>query len=97
MQVRQRPFKAIADLNAHLSIVLGDQKQHAIVVARLPEFPCPEQSVRIGFDRLSAEVRHGRHHQLSRGRFLERLEFRSDRRFGCGVDHPRIINHSASQ
>ena len=69
--VGQRPFEAVADLDAHPPLLRRDQKESAVVLLRLAQFPGPEEPVCVGLDLLAAERRHGRHDELNAGLLLE--------------------------
>src|SRR5690606_18525450 len=50
VQVGQRAFQPVADLDAHAPVVAGDEKQDAVILAGLAETPVPEQAVGIRLD-----------------------------------------------
>ena len=97
MQVGQRAFEPVADLDAHLAVVLGDQQQDAVVLAGLAEAPGAEQPVGIGLDRLAVEAVDGGDDDLVGAIFLEVCELLRQRGFGRRVDHAGIVDHAAGQ
>ena len=74
MQVGERAFETVADLDPHLSIALRDEQQNAVVLARLAKAPGAEQPVGVGLDGLAAEALDGCDDDLVRGFALERLQ-----------------------
>ena len=56
MQVGQRAFQPIADLDAHFSVVARNEKQDAVVLPGLTKAPGTEQAVCVGLDRLAVEA-----------------------------------------
>ena len=54
--VGQHAFEAVADLDAHLPVVLGDQEDRAVVLALVPDLPRVGDADRIRFDRSPAAV-----------------------------------------
>ena len=97
MQVGQRALKPVADLDAHLPVVAGNQQQDAVVLAALAERPGAKQPVGVGLDGLAAEIGNGRDDDLVGGLLLEVGEFLDEQRFRRGVDQPGIVDNPAGQ
>ena len=89
VQVGQRAFEPVADLDAHLAVVLGDQQQDAVVLAGLAEPPGAEQPVGVGLDRLAVERSIVATTIWSEPFFSKAASFCDERRLGRRVDHVR--------
>jgi len=97
VQVGQRAFQPVADLDAHLAVVLGHQQKHAIVFAALAELPETEQPVGIGLDLFAIEAGYGRHDDLVGTLFLEIGELLRQRRLGRGIDDVGIVDDTTGE
>ena len=69
--VGQRALKAIADLYAHPSLFRRDQKQRAVVVLGVAQFPGAKKPIGVRLDLLAVERGHGRYDKLNAGLLLE--------------------------
>ena len=79
--VGERAFEAVADLDAQLAVVLGDDQQRAVVDLLAPDLPGLRDPDRILLDRLGLGGRHDQHRDLAalpRLEGLERLRQRRD-------------------
>ena len=65
------PFKAVTDLDAHPPLLRRDQKERAVVVFGLAQFPGSEQRVGVRLDLLAAKRGHGRDDELDSGFLFE--------------------------
>ena len=69
--VGQRALKAVADLDAHPPLLRRDQKERAVVVFGVAQFPGAKQPIGVRLDLLAVERGHGRHDELDSGFLLE--------------------------
>ena len=69
--VRQNSFKAVANFNAELSILLCDEKDRAVVEALLADFPRFGDSNAEIFQRVTFETRNRKYGDLMPGFLLE--------------------------
>ncbi len=95
--IGQRAFETVANLDAHLVLVRGDEKKHAVVLLRLPELPGAEQFIGIGLDVAALQRRHRGNHELDSGLLLQVLRFPGDVAFDFGVENPGLIDDTARQ
>jgi hypothetical protein len=70
-RVGQRTLKAVADLDAHPPLFRRDQKERAVVVFRIAQFPGAKQPIGVRLDLLAIERGHGRHDELDSGFLFE--------------------------
>ena len=77
--VGQRALEAVADLDAHLPVVLGDEEQRAVVLALAADLPLLGDADRIGLDRLRLRRRHDQHDELVAGARFPVGELRLER------------------
>ena len=97
VQVGQRAFQPIADLDAHLAVVRRHQKQHAVVFLGLAELPEAEQPVGVRLDLLAVEAGDGGDDDLVGAFCLEVGEFLGERGFGACIDDAGIVDDAAGQ
>ena len=79
--VGERAFEAVADLDAKLAVVLGDDQQRAVVDLLAPDLPGFRDPDRILLDGLGLRRRHDQHRDLAalaRLEILQRLRQRGD-------------------
>ena len=96
-RVGDRAFQPIAGLDAHATVVLGDDQQHAVVDALAPELALLERAHRVLLDVFGLRRRHHQHLQLAALALLQRerlllrapASVRGIERAG-GVDHRRV-------
>ena len=70
-RVGQRALEAVADLDAHLSLLWRDEEKDAVVLLGFAELPRAEELVGVRLDLLAAERSDGCDHQLDAGLLLE--------------------------
>ena len=97
MQVGERAFQPVADLDAHLAVVLDDKEQDAVVLAGLAEGPRPEQPVGVVLQWLAIERVDGGDDDLVGALFLEIGEFLGERGLGRRVHQRSIVDDAAGQ
>ena len=95
--VGQRALEAVADLDAHPSLVRRDQEENAVVLFRLAQFPGAEELIGVGLDLLAAERGHGRHDQLNPGLLLEIGELALEVGGGDGRKDLRLVDHPSGE
>ena len=96
-RVGQRAFEAIADLEAHLVLLGGDEKQQAVVLLRLAELPQAEEFVGVGLDLLAVERGNGGDNKLDAGFVVERLQLAFERGALRGRDDIGLVDHAPGQ
>jgi hypothetical protein len=69
--VRQNAFKAVADFNAELSILLGDEEDRAVVESLLADFPRFGDSNAEIFQRITFETWNSKYRDLMPGFLFE--------------------------
>jgi hypothetical protein len=69
--VRQNAFKAVADFNAELSILLGDEEDRAVVESLLTDFPRFGDSNAEIFQRITFETWNSKYRDLMPGFLFE--------------------------
>ncbi|MNM87145.1 hypothetical protein D3C81_993190 [compost metagenome] len=69
--IGQSPFQAITHFDAHPALILGDQQQHAVVLALLAYAPVATELVAVLLYGLPIEAVDGDHHQLDAAALLE--------------------------
>ena len=72
-------LEAVADLDAQLAVVLGDDEQRAVVLALAADLPRVGDADRVRLDRLGLRRRHDQHRELVAGLLLPRRELRVER------------------
>ena len=65
--IGQHTFEAVAHFNAHPLVVLGDEKDGAVVLALLADLPRVGDADRVVFDRLRCGRRNDQHGELVGG------------------------------
>lgn len=90
-------FQAIADLDAHLSVIGRNHQQYAVIFLFLAQRPGPEKAVGIGFNVLAIEAWHCHHHQLIGGFRFKIRKFLYKLLALRGIDDTRSIHHAARQ
>ena len=73
-RVRQRAFKAVADLDANAMLLGRDEEQRAVILLRLAQLPGAKQRVGVGLDLLALERGNRRDDELDARLALQRRE-----------------------
>ena len=95
--VGQRAFQAIADLDAQMAVVLGDDEQCAVVdllAADLPGFRHPKRE---RLDRLAVGRRHDQHRDLAALAGLEILQRLRQRGDIAARQRPGLVDHAPGE
>ncbi len=95
--VGQRPLEAVAHLDPHLLVVLGDEEQRAVVPALAADLPFLGDPDRIGLDRLGLRRRHDQHRELIGRAGLPVGELRFERLLLRGRQRLREIGDVSAQ
>ncbi len=94
LRIGQPPLKAIADLDAYLALVFGNQQQRTVVLALLADPPGAAQLVAVIFDRQALQIGDRDHHQLLTAGLLMGLEHTADLRLPVGIKQAGLIDHT---
>ena len=96
-RVGHRAFEAVADLEAHASVVEGDDEHHAVIDLTSADAPLLGDAQRIRLDGLRRSRAHEQHCDLTAFALLERREFLLERREGLGGQSGRGVDDVARQ
>ena len=95
--VGERALEAVADLDAQMAVVLGDDQQRAVVdllAADLPGFRDPDRKL---LDALGLRRRHDQHRDLAALARLEILQGLRQRGDVAAGQRPGLIDHAPRQ
>ena len=90
--VRDLSLKAVADLDAELAVLLGDEQENAVALLRVADAPAAEEFVCVRFDVRAVQGVNGHDDEL-RFRFFAQLRADLPDPFGISrTDHARRID-----
>src|SRR5690606_16977819 len=97
LRIGESAFQAIADLDADLAFVAGDNQQRAVVPVLLTDAPVAAQLDAEFLDAATLQIGHGDHHQLLAGGLFMGGKLLGQLAFAGSVQQLGLVDHSAGE